>query len=563
MASPPTGKSDTNGSSAPSNPNDGAQTCNNAAYFDVSGPDGTADVTFKSPDSKAVYLQDIQGLVTWVLGDGLMPSWIFVKNKPLIQKVVLLHLPGLDADLYLSNPNLFSGLRKCFGAPKQVLALSCVADEMQTIGALLTYRVKRKHEEIESNQQFHCPTSAREKALLLENQKDLPFPVNYYTHSRRELEDKFVTTVPAPVGTSPHRILALDCEMCITAKGFELTRVTLVDGCGEVVLDKLVKPFNSILDYNTRYSGITEEMLNGVTTMLKDIQEEFLKLVYKETILVGHSLENDLSAMKISHQLIIDSAILYKNPCSEGHKTALRVLSEKFLSRQIQASGKGHDSVEDARAALELVLLKFKYGPQFGTHPFIGRKKLVSVLHESGSTCSLVDNLFIVKRYSDGSCNAIPVSSDDEALSRTMKEIKKEKVKFIWTRFSGLDSYYQMQAEDPGKLGCRVAQTISLRTCSSKSSEEDMKHGMLNVKIRDILSQIDGRIQKLYNELPSNALFIVCTGHGDTASVQRLRKILRENCNSGIHREDILQALEQLQVGAEKALCFVTVKHFT
>lgn len=89
-------------------------------------------------------------------------------------------------------------------------------------------------------------------------------------------------------------------------------------------------------------------------------QEEFLKIVYEETILVGHSLENDLLALKISHSLVIDTAVLYKSP--RGYKIALRVLSEKFLSRSIQVSGNGHDSTEDAKAAMELALLKIRHG---------------------------------------------------------------------------------------------------------------------------------------------------------------------------------------------------------
>ncbi|KAG0462655.1 hypothetical protein HPP92_021131 [Vanilla planifolia] len=555
-------------SSAPKNPNKRKKGGSEDGYFDVYGPDGTADVILKSPATKTMCQQDIQELVTWVLANGVMPSWIFVKNKPLIRKVVLLYLPGVDADLYRSNPKLFCGLRKYCGIPQQVSALSCVADEMQTIGALLACRLKRKNAEVNSNQLFHNSDFGKETALFLKNQ-ELAFPVLYYTHSRSELEDNgyclshpdFKSTFPAPAGTAPYNIVALDCEMCVTAEGFELTRATLIDCSGEVVLDELVKPVNCIIDYNTRYSGITEEMLNGVTTTLEDIQEEFLKLVYKETILVGHSLENDLLALKISHDLIIDTAILYKNPRHYGRKTALRVLSQKFLSRQIQASGKGHDSIEDARAALELVLLKLRNGPQFGTNSSIVHK-LVSVLQECGKTCSIVDDMPVIKRYSDDSCNSIPVFTDNDALSRTIKEVKKDKINFIWTRFSELYSLYKLQAQDLEKLRCKIARTISLHTCN-KSSEVAMRHGILDIEVKDILMQMNERIEKLYNTLPENALFIICTGHGDTAIVQRLRRILRENHEPPLSRTEILQALEKLQVQAESALCFASVKHFT
>lgn len=91
-------------------------------------------------------------------------------------------------------------------------------------------------------------------------------------------------------------------------------------------------------------------------------QEEFLKLVYKETILIGHSLENDLLALKVSHDLVIDTAVLYKHPRGGSYKTALRVLARRFLSKEIQNSECGHDSIEDARTAMELAFLKIKNG---------------------------------------------------------------------------------------------------------------------------------------------------------------------------------------------------------
>lgn len=77
----------------------------------------------------------------------------------------------------------------------------------------------------------------------------------------------------------------------------------------------------------------------------------------------GHSIENDLKVLKLVHQRIIDTSILYPNPIT-NYKFSLKKLAHKFLRKVIQE--REHDSIEDAKATMELVKNKVRFGPSFG-----------------------------------------------------------------------------------------------------------------------------------------------------------------------------------------------------
>ena len=54
-----------------------------------------------------------------------------------------------------------------------------------------------------------------------------------------------------------------------------------------------------------RYSGITQELLKDVVINLEDIHEKLKKIIFQNTIIIGHSLENDLQALKVLTIFII------------------------------------------------------------------------------------------------------------------------------------------------------------------------------------------------------------------------------------------------------------------
>ncbi|CAB3382120.1 Hypothetical predicted protein [Cloeon dipterum] len=171
-------------------------------------------------------------------------------------------------------------------------------------------------------------------------------------------KSKYVST--ADGNESNRAVFAVDCEMCITKNGHECTRVSIVNEDRVVVYDALVKPDTKILDYVTQFSGITRDLLaKGPTKSLKEVQEDLSRFIKRDTILIGHSIDNDLKALKLHHDQLVDTAIVFPHE-NKNRRNSLRWLADKKLERKIQnnGSGLGHDSAEDAKTCMELMLYK-------------------------------------------------------------------------------------------------------------------------------------------------------------------------------------------------------------
>ncbi|XP_018786510.1 PREDICTED: exonuclease GOR-like [Bactrocera latifrons] len=175
----------------------------------------------------------------------------------------------------------------------------------------------------------------------------------------------FVHTLPRAGKTAgASKVYALDCEMCYTERGLEVTKVTIVGYDGQVVYDHFVRPTDKIVDYNTRFSGVTASDLcknkNKNLKTLKEVQKDLLQLIDADAILIGHGLENDLRALKIVHKKVIDTAYEFPHPLGFPYRRSLKSLTKKYLKREIQCGNEGHDSLEDTQACLELMMWKVR-----------------------------------------------------------------------------------------------------------------------------------------------------------------------------------------------------------
>ncbi|CAI5742236.1 unnamed protein product [Hyaloperonospora brassicae] len=160
------------------------------------------------------------------------------------------------------------------------------------------------------------------------------------------------------------KVVALDCEMCVTLKkgarvrtSNALCRVSAVDGediLRGIVSDFIVhQPENGfhMVDPKTDIHGITARQIASCTITVEQAQKKMLKYINQDTIVVGHSVHNDLVSLRINHRRVIDTSMIFQRKTGNPSQATpgLKDLTKFLLGFDMP---QGHDSTVDAQASM-------------------------------------------------------------------------------------------------------------------------------------------------------------------------------------------------------------------
>jgi RNA exonuclease 1 len=225
------------------------------------------------------------------------------------------------------------------------------------------------------------------------------------------------------------------------------------------------------------------------------IQDSLVQIIDTNTILVGHSLECDLQALKMAHPHIIDTSVIYQHSRGPPYKPSLKWLAQKWLKRKIQDNVAGHDSAEDAKTCIDLLKLKVQKGKDFGLFN-VDTESLFARLKRRGIDSAVIEHGN--RRggfYGDKVRTCIPAETDAEVVDGILEALQTNHG-FVWSKIKDIE--------------------IAARWKDFNS--EDVPP----VEMELALLQLDANLKTLWEKLPPCTALMMITGSGDPREMSKL-----------------------------------------
>ncbi|XP_059159294.1 uncharacterized protein LOC131943286 [Physella acuta] len=157
--------------------------------------------------------------------------------------------------------------------------------------------------------------------------------------------------------------VAIDCEMVgtgLNGRHSVLARCSVVDYNGKVLYDQYIRPEETITDYRTIWSGIRPSHMKTAVPIQQALPD--IKRMLENKVIIGHAVYHDFKVLGWvpPYFMVRDTStckLLVEMASLQGRGNSLKKLSGALLDRHIQKNRKGHCSVEDSRATLDLFKL--------------------------------------------------------------------------------------------------------------------------------------------------------------------------------------------------------------
>ncbi|KAF6817520.1 RNA exonuclease [Colletotrichum sojae] len=560
-------------------------------------------ITFSSSAKlfSKINLAMLRDLILYLFADGTGPNWVSVSHRPNFRKIVVLMIPGLEEAMFKEAVNFdkYKSVAATDGSSPDEYYPRPLDDEklpvaLQKFAKMFPHLWPVKAPGDDKYMKLHSPMATFLTAPMPKTKDDrkgpkpakepngwknertriteflasldeleaaghLIHPVLIENEERRaafkapegwvvskvdKLEDGSVPEDEIEQGsvTAGRECLALDCEMCMTGENeYSLTRISVLSWSGELIMDELVKPEKPIVDYVTRFSGITKEMLEPVTTTLQDIQKKLLDLITPRTILIGHSLESDLKALRLSHPFIVDTSLIYPHPRGPPLKSSLKWLTQKYINREIQKGGAdGHNPIEDARACLDLVRQKCEKGKMWGSSDAQGENLFRRLARAgksykaqggevggeaTGKTSAAVDWGDPSKGPGAGATHQIGCKTDADVVQGVIRAVKGDPdgleipgggVDFVWARMRELEALQ-------GWWNRNRVDNASSDGGPPEVDPTELDAQLGSSPLERCLARLSQRLEAIHDSLPPCTAFIVYSGSGDPREMSKLQ----------------------------------------